>query len=435
MATSTKSSKPSKTAIEQFCTVTGASKEAAEQMLEVYNGNVEMAVNMFLEDQDGASSSSHVRDPIPPQQEVLVDTAGFQGNSSRTKRAVHSVFDSFRDFQVETRRQEEMMTGSNVSPMKRSLEDLFRPPLDLMFHGTFQNARDAGVAHQKWLMVNVQNVLEFSCQILNRDIWSNKAVKTVIKEHFIFWQDAPNGLVHTSSRHVNVPEISPPSGTTTAETETDSTPPSHAIPLALVNKPSVSGLASSPSTSATLPLKHTANSQNICKTETFTSVPATHTPAEYDVPASDSKSMLDANEDDQIAAAIKASLVEKIVNGTDSASSDKSNKSIKNQVDCSSLDEDKTTADESWKSYLGTGDEVKMSFLLRYPDGTREQLVIPESAQIRALTLYVASKGFCKKDYEMVINFPRRVLSDMDGTIAVKDLGLHRQETVFVQFR
>jgi len=35
----------------------------------------------------------------------------------------------------------------------------------------------------------------------------------------------------------------------------------------------------------------------------------------------------------------------------------------------------------------------------------------------------------------MVINFPRRVLSDMDGTITVKDLGLHRQETVFVQLR
>jgi hypothetical protein len=34
-----------------------------------------------------------------------------------------------------------MMTGSNVSPKKRSLEDLFRPPLDIMFHGTFQNVR------------------------------------------------------------------------------------------------------------------------------------------------------------------------------------------------------------------------------------------------------------------------------------------------------
>lgn len=33
------------------------------------------------------------------------------------------------------------MAGSNLSPKKRSLEDLFRPPLDLMFHGTFQNVR------------------------------------------------------------------------------------------------------------------------------------------------------------------------------------------------------------------------------------------------------------------------------------------------------
>jgi hypothetical protein len=63
--------------------------------------------------------------------------------------------------------------------------------------------------------------------------------------------------------------------------------------------------------------------------------------------------MLDANEDDQIAAAIKASLVEKVVNGSDSTNSDKS---MKKQVDCSSSDEDKTADDESWKSYLGTGD-------------------------------------------------------------------------------
>jgi len=41
-------------------------------------------------------------------------------------------------------RQEEMMTGSNLSSKKRSLEDLFRPPLDLMFHGTFQNVRYLG---------------------------------------------------------------------------------------------------------------------------------------------------------------------------------------------------------------------------------------------------------------------------------------------------
>ncbi|PNF28041.1 hypothetical protein B7P43_G12538 [Cryptotermes secundus] len=510
MASSTKSLKPSKAAIEQFCAVTGASKDTAKQMLEVYHGNVEMAINMFLEDQDGASSSSHVRDPIPPQQSVLVETSGFQSYSSRPKRAAHSVFDTFRDFQVETRRQEEMMTGSNISPRKRSLEDLFRPPLDLMFHGTFQNARDAGVAHQKWLLVNVQNVLEFSCQILNRDIWSNRAIKTVIKEHFVFWQvyldsaegqryaafygvsdwpyvavidprtgeslrvwneingssfcdtlleflcqqqsmqipqkraklsnspltaeDAPNGVVHTSPRHVNVLEISSPSGSSVpcaAETASDLTPSGCVIPLALVNKPTISGPISSPSTSAILPLKNTAISENTHATS-FTPVPATHTPAENNVPASDSKSMLDANEDDQIAAAIKASLAEKVFNGIDSASNEKS---TKKKIDSSSSDEDETSDKESWKLYLGAGDVVEMCFLLRYPDGTREQLVVPATAQIRALTSYVASKGFRRKDYEMVINFPRRVLSDMDGTIAVKDLGLHRQETVFVQLR
>lgn len=37
-------------------------------------------------------------------------------------------------------------------------------------------------------MVNVQDASEFPCQVLNRDVWSNAAVKTIIKEYFVFWQ-------------------------------------------------------------------------------------------------------------------------------------------------------------------------------------------------------------------------------------------------------
>jgi len=81
-------------------------------MLEACHGNVEMAINMFLEDQDGASSSSQVRDPILPQREVLVESPLFHSYPSRSKRAVHSVFDSFRDFQVETRKF--VITTKNV---------------------------------------------------------------------------------------------------------------------------------------------------------------------------------------------------------------------------------------------------------------------------------------------------------------------------------
>lgn len=49
-------------------------------------------------------------------------------------------------------------------------------------------ARDFASQSNKWLMVNLQNVQEFACQVLNRDLWSNTAVKEIISEHFVFWQ-------------------------------------------------------------------------------------------------------------------------------------------------------------------------------------------------------------------------------------------------------
>ncbi|RXG54186.1 UBX domain-containing protein 2 [Armadillidium vulgare] len=55
-------------------------------------------------------------------------------------------------------------------------------------------------------MVNVQNSSEFSCQVLNRDVWSNSAVKTIINEHFIFWQvyhDSEDGLRYMTFYPVN----------------------------------------------------------------------------------------------------------------------------------------------------------------------------------------------------------------------------------------
>ena len=36
--------------------------------------------------------------------------------------------------------------------------------------------------------MNVQDVREFSCQQLNRDVWSNEAVRNIIRERFVLWQ-------------------------------------------------------------------------------------------------------------------------------------------------------------------------------------------------------------------------------------------------------
>lgn len=39
-----------------------------------------------------------------------------------------------------------------------------------------------------WLLVNVQDDLEFACQTLNRDVWSNSSVKELLRSNFVFWQ-------------------------------------------------------------------------------------------------------------------------------------------------------------------------------------------------------------------------------------------------------
>ena len=49
-------------------------------------------------------------------------------------------------------------------------------------------ARDVGSSQNRWLLVNIQDVKEFACQMLNRDVWSHQAVKGIIGEHFVFWQ-------------------------------------------------------------------------------------------------------------------------------------------------------------------------------------------------------------------------------------------------------
>lgn len=94
----------------------------------------------------------------------------------------------------------------------KTLADLFRPPIDLIEPGPF----DAVSAHyiymkahpdeydvfislllkvkltamqrHKWLLVNIQEIQEFDCQKLNRDTWSDPAVKSVVGAHFVLWQ-------------------------------------------------------------------------------------------------------------------------------------------------------------------------------------------------------------------------------------------------------
>lgn len=78
--------------------------------------------------------------------------------------------------------------GGAPGTRTQRLADLFRPPYDLMNNLPWEDARDTGKVDKKWLLVNVQDMSDFNCQALNRDIWKDDTVVALVKEHFIFLQ-------------------------------------------------------------------------------------------------------------------------------------------------------------------------------------------------------------------------------------------------------
>ncbi|KXX75695.1 UBX domain-containing protein 5 [Madurella mycetomatis] len=84
-------------------------------------------------------------------------------------------------------------TGSQPSRSSR-LAELFRPPYDLISHLPWDEAREEGKEKKKWIIVNLQDMSDFNCQALNRDLWKDEAVNALIKEHFIFLQYEKNDV-------------------------------------------------------------------------------------------------------------------------------------------------------------------------------------------------------------------------------------------------
>lgn len=70
----------------------------------------------------------------------------------------------------------------------RRLEDLFRPPYDLIANVAWDEARTLGKEDKKWILVNLQDMNDFNCQALNRDMWKDKNVRELVSENFIFLQ-------------------------------------------------------------------------------------------------------------------------------------------------------------------------------------------------------------------------------------------------------
>ncbi len=80
-----------------------------------------------------------------------------------------------------------MGPGGMASARAQSLEQLFRPPTDLMVDGDYDSVRQLAKAQGRYLLVNIQSSSEFDCHRLNRDTWSNATLKEVVQSAFVFW--------------------------------------------------------------------------------------------------------------------------------------------------------------------------------------------------------------------------------------------------------
>ncbi|KAF9947694.1 hypothetical protein BGZ70_002552 [Mortierella alpina] len=235
--------------IVQFCAITSADPDVASNYLTVCDGSLDRAITLYMESggidlagtassantnnrsrgerrsrsssdegsiggfggtldqdeelarslqQEDSHAASAIRAPIAPRHEMLLgDDYGDHSNSmfggSSRARAAPSVFlppdssslarDAFRDFAAEA-----ATLGGDTSPKTSRLADLFKAPLDMMARGDFDQSRNVAKNETKWLMVNIQEAGVFACQVLNRDLWSDKSVKEIVKENFVFLQ-------------------------------------------------------------------------------------------------------------------------------------------------------------------------------------------------------------------------------------------------------
>lgn len=86
-----------------------------------------------------------------------------------------------------------------MTSTQKRLASIFRPPWDIINKIDLDTAKKVAREANKWILVNIQDVTDFRCQCLNRDFWSSRQIKDLVRENFVFLQyhnDSPSGEMY-----------------------------------------------------------------------------------------------------------------------------------------------------------------------------------------------------------------------------------------------
>ncbi|GAB0491778.1 hypothetical protein MMPV_003033 [Pyropia vietnamensis] len=175
-------------------------------------GDAAMAAAMAEADAAAAGAEEEpVRAPIPSVVDRLIDAAPrgggggapaagvvrrrWVGGDSESPFAVAAPLASPYAADAGMARPQEVQTHPQpdtgmfgMAPEPGGLNALFRPPADVTFVGTFDEAMQFANGVSKWLLVNVQAADVFASHVLNRDVWARPAARNLLDTSYVLWQ-------------------------------------------------------------------------------------------------------------------------------------------------------------------------------------------------------------------------------------------------------
>ncbi len=79
---------------------------------------------------------------------------------------------------------------------------MYAPPRNLLYSGDFSMAKRAAAKHDRWLLVNIQDVEDFASHELNRDTWKDDLVRELVSYNCVFWQS--DAAVMDAAKYMNL---------------------------------------------------------------------------------------------------------------------------------------------------------------------------------------------------------------------------------------
>ncbi|GMR34147.1 hypothetical protein PMAYCL1PPCAC_04342, partial [Pristionchus mayeri] len=315
-----------------------------------------------------------------------------------------------------TRREVDTKPVVPSSDRSKTLQSLFRPPIDILFAGDWESAKAASIERECWVLVNVQDMKEFASQTLNRDVWSNGGVKELVKSNFLFWQvtlDSADGQRMRSYYGV------------------------HSCPAVFIVDPRTGEKVTD------VPLK-SQDAVSICDklTRFMDDFPDFATrdrtvghaaPDDVEPHPDEAQSMMEDMATEE--PACSSSNGSRKRKADDDAMGGKRSRMIEGDMD-RILEESTrglTMCDEDeWKTHVVPGgDPIKV--MMRFPDGNRHAVELTGSTRLFALYQYIRGRGLMPEDHLFILSFPKREYSTDRSEESLSQLGFSRTEAIHVE--